>query len=72
MLFDFWDHDYMSPDDLWCGWDLGRTSGIYRRQSYFNMGPRSLDEWLAIDQDVEVTSPNGNCQLALHVRGVPR
>lgn len=72
ILFDFWDHDYMSPDDLWCGWDLGRTSGIYRRQSYFNLEPRSLEEWLAIDQDVEVPSPNGNCQLALHVRGVPR
>jgi hypothetical protein len=63
--FGFYDHDFMSPDDFWCGWSSTRT--------FYNpvLEARSLEDWLDFDQWVEVLSPNGKCQIALRVRGVP-
>jgi LysM repeat protein len=71
--FDFWDHDDSSPDDLWCGWDIGRSSGIRTRQNLFTMEPRSLAEWFAIDQDVVVrpTTEWSTCEITFHIRAIP-
>lgn len=62
--FSFYDHDHRSPDDFWCGWSSPRAYSSF-------LPARSQEEWLAIDQDVEVDSPDGRCLLTLHVRGVP-
>lgn len=73
IAFDFWDHDYISPDDLWCGWDIGRTSGLHPRQNFFTMDSRSLSEWYALDQDVTVrpTTEYSTCEITFHIRGAP-
>ncbi len=73
VLFDFWDHDSISPDDLWCGWDLGRSSGLHARQNAYILEPRSLAEWFALDQEFTVrpTTEWSTCEITFHIRAIP-
>ncbi|MCJ7435773.1 MAG: LysM peptidoglycan-binding domain-containing protein [Anaerolineales bacterium] len=64
VTFGFSDHDFMSPDDFWCGWSSTRSYNAV-------LPAHSPEEWMAIDQEVWVESPNHNCAVGFHVRGVP-
>lgn len=64
VTFGFSDHDFISPDDFWCGWSSTRSYNAV-------LPARSPEEWRAIDQDVYVESPDHNCAISFHVRGVP-
>jgi hypothetical protein len=64
VTFGFSDHDFISPDDFWCGWSSTRSYNAV-------LPAHSLEEWMAIDQEVWVESPDHNCAVGFHVRGVP-
>jgi hypothetical protein len=60
LVFQFWDHDGGSADDMWCGMPSGRSQV---------MAPaRSAAEWLAFDQELVY---DYNCILRFRARGVP-